>query len=118
MTAPLRSRKSKSDFLPLLWNFNALYFLQHLDPALNLARLGIFGPESFDKPFGLLDLSLLGFIGRLENSLPGLFLLQIVIIVPMIDIDPLSFDLCDSIDKVVEKDPVVGNDDHGTRIIN
>ena len=97
----------ESDLFLILREFDPLNFFEHFNSTLNLARFGVFSPESLDKSFGLLNLSLLSLISCLKDLPSGFFLLQIVVIVTVIEIDLLSLNLCNPINEMVEENSIV-----------
>ncbi len=117
VTASFWSRELESDLSPLFGQFDPFYLFEHLDPALDLTRFCVLGSKSLNKPFGLLDLPLLGLVGRLKDLSAVLLLLQIAVVVAIIEVDLFTLDLRNSIDEVVEKDPVVRDNDHGPRVV-
>ncbi len=117
LSAPLRNRELKLYFFSFCGEFNTFYFLEHLDPALNLPGLGILVPKSLDEPLGLFNFPLLRFGSGLRDF-PAIFLLyQVVVIVPVIQINGLGLNLSDPLNQMIEKHTVMGDNDHGSWII-
>ena len=63
-------RKGEAHATVVLLDFEEFHFLELLDAALDLGRLGRLGAESVDELLGFLDLALLGLVLLFEDFLP------------------------------------------------
>ena len=91
-------------------DLDPLDLVEHLDPALHLARLGRLVAEALDEA---LDLGhALGLVARarLEQRVPGLALDEKVVVVAGVDGDAAADQLRDRRDHAVQEVPVVGDD--------
>ena len=97
-------------------DLDPIHLVEHLDPALDLARLRRLIAEAVDEALDLGHALGLVACARLEQRLPGLALDEEVIVVARVDVHTAPRQVRDGRDHAVEEVAVVGDEHHAALV--